>query len=100
MPSGCSIGWLVPAVPTEEGNTFWGYTSVPYQGVYWWDNLPLLKTYAGKFESQRTTFITKEGDPKNLKEAWNIIYTLKEEINSLKKQRLEYIAHDGEDTNE
>ena len=35
-----SIGWLVAAVPTEEGDTYWGYTSVPEAGVKWWDNLP------------------------------------------------------------
>lgn len=27
------IGDLVPAVPTEDGETFWGYTSVPDAGV-------------------------------------------------------------------
>lgn len=31
---------LCAAVPTEEGDTFWGYTSVPDDGVKWWDNLP------------------------------------------------------------
>ncbi len=31
-----SIGWLVPAVPTENGETYWGYTSVPDDGVAWW----------------------------------------------------------------
>ena len=36
------IGWLVPAVPTEENNTFWGYTSVPQEGCEWWKNLPTL----------------------------------------------------------
>jgi hypothetical protein len=35
-----SIGWCVPAVPTEEGDTFWGYTSVPDAGVRWWKRLP------------------------------------------------------------
>jgi len=34
------IGWLVPAVPTEEGDTFWGYTSVPQAGCDWWKRLP------------------------------------------------------------
>lgn len=34
------IGWLVPAVPHEEGDTFWGYTSVPDAGVRWWKALP------------------------------------------------------------
>jgi hypothetical protein len=36
------IGWLVPSVPTEENDTFWGYTSVPASGVRWWRALPLL----------------------------------------------------------
>lgn len=34
------IGWLVPAVPTEDGETFWGYTSVPEDRVLWWRELP------------------------------------------------------------
>lgn len=34
------IGWRVPAVPTEEGGTFWGYTSVPEAGCAWWKRLP------------------------------------------------------------
>jgi hypothetical protein len=31
------IGWLVPAVPI--GDTYWGYTSVPKEGVDWWNSL-------------------------------------------------------------
>jgi hypothetical protein len=42
-PSEHSIGWLVAAVPTEEGDTYWGFTSVPDAGVRWWDNLPSVK---------------------------------------------------------
>ena len=38
-PEHC-IGWLIAAVPTEDGRTFWGYTSVPSDGVDWWNNLP------------------------------------------------------------
>lgn len=34
------IGWLVPAVPTPENDTYWGYTSVPMEGVAWWCALP------------------------------------------------------------
>lgn len=34
------IGWRIPAVPTEENDTFWGYTSVPEPGCIWWRNLP------------------------------------------------------------
>ena len=34
------IGWRIPAVPTEDGETFWGYSSVPQAGVNWWKALP------------------------------------------------------------
>lgn len=34
------IGWLVPAVPTEDGESYWGYTSVPEAGCLWWRALP------------------------------------------------------------
>lgn len=34
------IGWRIPAVPTEEGDTFWGYASVPQAGYEWWCRLP------------------------------------------------------------
>ena len=34
------IGWLVPAVPTVEQDTYWGYTSVPPDGVAWWRAMP------------------------------------------------------------
>lgn len=37
---GDSIGWSVPAVPTSDGSTFWGYTSVPIAAVDWWKALP------------------------------------------------------------
>lgn len=34
------IAGLVPAIPTEDGDTFWGYSSVPSAGVEWWYRLP------------------------------------------------------------
>lgn len=34
-------GTRMPAVPTEDNDTFWGYTSVPQSGVIWWNNLAL-----------------------------------------------------------
>lgn len=34
------VGWLVAAVPTQDGDTYWGYTSIPSDGCDWWDNLP------------------------------------------------------------
>lgn len=34
------IGQLVPAVPTEDGASYWGYTSVPDAGCAWWHALP------------------------------------------------------------
>lgn len=33
------IGWLVPAVPADDG-AFWGYSSVPEDRVQWWRKLP------------------------------------------------------------
>lgn len=36
-----SIGWYVPAVPTIEGDNYWGYTSVPAGEIFWWKSLPL-----------------------------------------------------------
>lgn len=39
-----SIGWYVPAVPTEDGIGWWGYTSVPDAGVNWWRRLPTLSS--------------------------------------------------------
>lgn len=39
-PEEHTIGYTVAAVPTEDGRTYWGYTSVPPEGVEWWNNLP------------------------------------------------------------
>lgn len=36
----CLIGSLAPAVPTEEGDTYWGFTSVPDGPLNWWYSLP------------------------------------------------------------
>jgi hypothetical protein len=35
------IEWLIPAIPTDGIDTYWGYTSVPQNGVKWWRRLPL-----------------------------------------------------------
>ena len=37
------MGSLAPAVPTEDGQTYWGYTSVPEPGCIWWKSLPTYK---------------------------------------------------------
>lgn len=37
------IGSYVPAVPDEDGDSFWGYCSVPEPGCVWWRNLPTRK---------------------------------------------------------
>jgi len=34
------IGCHVPAVPDEDGKSWWGYTSVPQAGCEWWARLP------------------------------------------------------------
>ena len=39
-PAEHTIGWLVAAVPTEDGETYWGFTSVPQEGCEWWNRLP------------------------------------------------------------
>ena len=36
------IGWRIPAVPTKDNDTYWGYTSVPEDGVQWWKRLPTV----------------------------------------------------------
>ncbi len=42
------IGWRIPAIPTEDMETYWGYTSVPGPGVDWWKKLPNTHTLLGK----------------------------------------------------
>lgn len=34
---------------TEEGDTFWGYTSVPSDGVIWWKALPTSLPFSTMF---------------------------------------------------
>jgi hypothetical protein len=43
---GDQLGGLVPAVPTPEGDTFWGYSSVPTEDVLWWYTLPTYQGHA------------------------------------------------------
>ena len=45
------IGWYIPAVPTEDGKTYWGYTSVPGPAVDWWKKLRTLPLVKDKKES-------------------------------------------------
>ena len=35
-----NIGSFVRAIPTEEGDTFWGHTVVPHHRIIWWISLP------------------------------------------------------------
>lgn len=44
------IGWLVPAVPVEGEEAFWGYTSVPNEAVGWWAALPTFTDPAREIE--------------------------------------------------
>lgn len=37
---GDQIGWLIPAVPSPDGKTFWGYMSIPMSASKWWRSLP------------------------------------------------------------
>lgn len=36
------VGWSVPAVPYEDGASWWGYTSIPRAGAEWWHRLPCV----------------------------------------------------------
>jgi len=48
-----SIGWRVPAIPTEDGLTYWRYSSVPDMAIIWWKNLStrVYKTVIDKIKS-------------------------------------------------
>lgn len=37
-----TIGSYVPAVPTPDWTAYWGYTSIPDEGLIWWRYLPSL----------------------------------------------------------
>jgi hypothetical protein len=50
------IGWLVPAVPTEDGDSFWGYLSVPAAGCKWWRDLPSYPSSVSPRVSRRTRY--------------------------------------------
>lgn len=43
---GDQLGGLVPAVPAEDGVTFWNYSSVPSDRVQWWHALPTYRDTA------------------------------------------------------
>jgi len=44
------LGSLVPAVPVEGEDTYWGYTSTSNEGCLWWHQLP---TFANNPERER-----------------------------------------------
>jgi hypothetical protein len=56
------IGWYVPAVPMEEGDGFWGYTSVPAAGVAWWKSLPMALPMPKPLEFKTLYGIDASGD--------------------------------------
>lgn len=62
------IGWLVPAIPTEDGETFWGYTSVPAAGVDWWREIPLRRKPTNKVSLYDYVIICEIGSSRNIVE--------------------------------
>jgi hypothetical protein len=38
----CQIGQRVPAIPREQGDSFWGHFYAPLTGFAWWVCLPTL----------------------------------------------------------
>jgi len=55
------IGWRVPAIPDEEGVGYWGYSSVPQEGINWWRNLPTLPNTSSHGEAERQQLQRREG---------------------------------------
>lgn len=47
----CMIGDLVPAIPCEDRDTFWGYAYAPAHGWQWWRALPTVVISQTKKES-------------------------------------------------
>jgi len=39
------VGNLVAAVPTPDGESYWGLSSIPKDGVDWWQRLPLRRSH-------------------------------------------------------
>lgn len=56
-----NIGWRIPAVPTTDGSTFWGYTSVPDDGVLWWKKLPTRVVRTGQDSPDIVEFLSNLG---------------------------------------
>ena len=38
------IGKYVPAIPTEDGISYWMYSKIPAEGKKWWESLPLERS--------------------------------------------------------
>ena len=36
------IGVFIPAVPKEDGLSYWSYIKIPQAGLDWWNKLPIL----------------------------------------------------------
>lgn len=47
------IAGLLPAVPDEEGVSYWSYSSVPEAGVKWWKALPLRMPRPAEWPPER-----------------------------------------------
>lgn len=61
-----AIGWRVPAVPTQDGETYWGYTSCPEEGVQWWRSLPIHSpAQLEEMKERALKMAGREPDPKN-----------------------------------
>ena len=71
------IGRLVPAIPDEDGITFWGYVGTPPAGVHWWKRLPIHeKSYSQeliKSHKREKSIMIMEGFPscmRDRQEVW------------------------------
>ena len=69
-----NIGWFVPAVPTPDGEGFWGYQSVPSDAAEAWRALPLRAPAVGNWMGA----LGSRGDIRDDADAMAAIDTLRE----------------------
>lgn len=67
---GDQLGGMVPAVPTEEGDTFWGYSSVPSEGVLWWLALPTYRDPAKEIRALRSLLARHARSEMHAQKSW------------------------------
>lgn len=58
----CRIGDLIPAIPCEDRDTFWGYSMLPSNGLRWWRSLPTITILMNREERELDGVINELAD--------------------------------------